>query len=66
VRDAGNLLTRAGLAMPTVDVDTFKLNYPCPTDLIRHLRVSRERSEAARGIIELFMCLVFKHACMLT
>ena len=39
VRDAGNLLTRAGLAMPTVDVDTFKLQYPCPTDIVRHLRV---------------------------
>jgi len=42
VRDAGNLLTRADLAMPTVDVDHFRLNYPCPTELIRHLRVMGE------------------------
>ncbi|KAJ7538995.1 hypothetical protein O6H91_11G072200 [Diphasiastrum complanatum] len=28
VRDAGNLLTRAGLALPTVDVDEYTVNYP--------------------------------------
>ncbi|MEW5300865.1 MAG: hypothetical protein WDW36_003763 [Sanguina aurantia] len=38
VRDAGNLLTRAGLAMPAVDLDTFKLHYPTPLDLVTHLR----------------------------
>ncbi|KAG1675377.1 hypothetical protein FOA52_012296 [Chlamydomonas sp. UWO 241] len=38
VRDAGNLLTRAGLAMPTVDLDTFRLRYECPTEVVRHLR----------------------------
>lgn len=27
VRDAGNLLTRAGLALPTVDLDTFVMHY---------------------------------------
>jgi hypothetical protein len=27
VRDAGNLLTRADLAMPTVDLDTFVMHY---------------------------------------
>lgn len=28
VRDAGNLLTRAGFALPTVDTDTITLYYP--------------------------------------
>jgi NADH dehydrogenase [ubiquinone] 1 alpha subcomplex assembly factor 5 len=42
VRDAGNLLTRADFAMPTVDLDTFKLQYDCPTEVIRHLRASGE------------------------
>ncbi|GAX75078.1 hypothetical protein CEUSTIGMA_g2522.t1 [Chlamydomonas eustigma] len=42
VRDAGNLLTRAGMAMPTVDLDSFKLFYACPTDVIKHLRVMGE------------------------
>mmetsp|Transcript_16005 Transcript_16005/g.28754 ORF Transcript_16005/g.28754 Transcript_16005/m.28754 type:complete len:382 (-) Transcript_16005:525-1670(-) len=38
VRDAGNLLTRAGLAIPAVDVDTFTINYPSPMHVIDHLR----------------------------
>lgn len=38
VRDAGNLLTRAGLAIPTVDVDDIEVYYPDPVALIRHLR----------------------------
>lgn len=28
VRDAGNLLTRAGFALPTVDVDEYTVRYP--------------------------------------
>ena len=42
MRDAGNLLTRANLAMPTVDVDAYRLNYPSVPDLVRHLRVMGE------------------------
>ncbi|KAJ7539001.1 hypothetical protein O6H91_11G072200 [Diphasiastrum complanatum] len=38
VRDAGNLLTRAGLALPTVDVDEYTVNYPSAFELIEHLR----------------------------
>ncbi|BBN07876.1 NADH dehydrogenase [ubiquinone] 1 alpha subcomplex assembly factor 5 [Marchantia polymorpha subsp. ruderalis] len=38
VRDAGNLLQRAGLALPTVDVDEYTVRYPCALDLIEHLR----------------------------
>eukprot|EP00798_Chlamydomonas_sp_ICE-L_P025868 gene25868-11538_t len=40
VRDAGNLLTRAGLTLPTVDIDDFCLNYPSVPHLIRHLRAA--------------------------
>lgn len=39
VRDAGNLLTRAGLALPTVDVDTLQLSYADPMEAVAHLRV---------------------------
>ena len=39
VRDAGNLLTRAGLALPTVDVDDIHVHYPDDVlGLIEHLR----------------------------
>lgn len=31
VRDAGNLLTRAGFALPTVDVDEITVRYPSGT-----------------------------------
>jgi hypothetical protein len=47
VRDAGNLLTRADLALPTVDVDTFVLNYPSPGHLMTHLRAMGEGSALA-------------------
>jgi hypothetical protein len=33
VRDAGNLLTRAGFALPTVDVDNFELQYASPLEV---------------------------------
>ena len=36
VRDAGNLLTRAGLAIPTVDVDEIAVNYSDVLGLISH------------------------------
>ncbi|XP_059077468.1 putative methyltransferase At1g22800, mitochondrial isoform X1 [Cryptomeria japonica] len=38
VRDAGNLLTRAGFALPTVDVDEFTIRYASALELIEHLR----------------------------
>jgi NADH dehydrogenase [ubiquinone] 1 alpha subcomplex assembly factor 5 len=38
VRDAGNLLTRAGLAIPTVDVDEISVMYRDPVQLVTHLR----------------------------
>eukprot|EP00850_Spirogloea_muscicola_P022731 SM000309S11866 [mRNA] locus=s309:26796:30755:+ [translate_table: standard] len=42
VRDAGNLLTRAGLALPTVDVDQFTVRYPSVIELVEHLRAMGE------------------------
>ncbi|GAB4823888.1 hypothetical protein N2152v2_010934 [Parachlorella kessleri] len=42
VRDAGNLLTRAGLAIPTVDVDDIQVQYRDPVQLISHLRYMAE------------------------
>eukprot|EP00877_Chromochloris_zofingiensis_P004341 jgi/Chrzof1/13908/Cz08g17020.t1 len=44
VRDAGNLLTRAGFALPTVDVDTFSMRYDTAAQLVQHLRVMGESS----------------------
>ncbi|EOY17054.1 S-adenosyl-L-methionine-dependent methyltransferases superfamily protein [Theobroma cacao] len=38
VRDAGNLLTRAGFALPGVDVDEYVVRYKSALDLIEHLR----------------------------
>ncbi|CAN6543007.1 unnamed protein product [Malus baccata var. baccata] len=42
VRDAGNLLTRAGFTLPGVDVDEFVVRYPSALDLIEHLRAMGE------------------------
>lgn len=42
VRDAGNLLTRAGLAIPAVDVDEIIMRYTDPARLVAHVRVSFE------------------------
>ncbi|GBF91973.1 methyltransferase [Raphidocelis subcapitata] len=58
VRDAGNLLTRASLALPTVDVDNFSINYATPFDLVAHLRsmgegaalAARRRGALTRGL----------------
>ena len=44
VRDAGNLLGRAGLRRPAVDVDTLTLNYKTPMDLVEHLRMMGEQN----------------------
>ena len=38
VRDCGNLLTRAGMKLPAVDVDTITVNYPSAAKLVDHLR----------------------------
>ncbi|XP_031277628.1 putative methyltransferase At1g22800, mitochondrial [Pistacia vera] len=38
VRDAGNLLTRAGFALPGVDVEEYVVKYKSSLDLIEHLR----------------------------
>lgn len=44
MRDAGNLLTRAGFALPTVDVDTFEMRYGSPAEVVQHLRLMAESS----------------------
>lgn len=38
VRDAGNLLTRAGFSLPGVDVDQYTVRYDSALELIEHLR----------------------------
>ncbi|KAM0940746.1 putative malonyl-[acyl-carrier protein] O-methyltransferase [Dioscorea sansibarensis] len=38
VRDAGNLLTRAGFTLPGVDVDQYTVRYSSALELIEHLR----------------------------
>ncbi|XP_018674404.2 putative methyltransferase At1g22800, mitochondrial [Musa acuminata AAA Group] len=38
VRDAGNLLTRAGFTLPGVDVDEYTVKYDSALELIEHLR----------------------------
>ncbi|KAH0868592.1 hypothetical protein HID58_075614, partial [Brassica napus] len=42
VRDAGNLLTRAGFSLPGVDVDDYVVKYKSALDLIDHLRAMGE------------------------
>ncbi|KAL0917676.1 hypothetical protein M5K25_012755 [Dendrobium thyrsiflorum] len=42
VRDAGNLLTRAGFALPGVDVDEYTVRYDNALELIEHLRTMGE------------------------
>lgn len=46
VRDCGNLLTRAGMKLPAVDVDTLTVQYPSPTKLVEHLRSMAETNAA--------------------
>ncbi|KAK7271391.1 hypothetical protein RJT34_27247 [Clitoria ternatea] len=42
VRDAGNLLTRAGFTLPGVDVDEYVVKYGSALELIEHLRAMGE------------------------
>ncbi|KAL6961935.1 hypothetical protein U1Q18_036894 [Sarracenia purpurea var. burkii] len=42
VRDAGNLLTRAGFTLPGVDVDEHTVRYKSALELIEHLRAMGE------------------------
>ncbi|WJX30391.1 hypothetical protein P8452_18937 [Trifolium repens] len=42
VRDAGNLLTRAGFNLPGVDVDEYTVKYESALELIEHLRAMGE------------------------
>lgn len=42
VRDAGNLLTRAGFTLPGVDVDEYVVKYNSVLELIEHLRAMGE------------------------
>ncbi|KAI3438448.1 hypothetical protein D9Q98_000878 [Chlorella vulgaris] len=44
VRDAGNLLMRAGLAIPAVDVDDIQVHYADVVQLVQHLRSMGESS----------------------
>lgn len=38
IADAGNLISNAGFGIPTVDTDTFTIEYPSPYSLYRHLQ----------------------------
>ncbi|KAK3136332.1 hypothetical protein QOZ80_5BG0431900 [Eleusine coracana subsp. coracana] len=42
VRDAGNLLTRAGFTLPGVDVDHYAVKYNNALELVEHLRTMGE------------------------
>ncbi|XP_062203277.1 putative methyltransferase At1g22800, mitochondrial [Phragmites australis] len=42
VRDAGNLLTRAGFTIPGVDVDQYTVKYNSALELVEHLRALGE------------------------
>ncbi|GMH03135.1 hypothetical protein Nepgr_004974 [Nepenthes gracilis] len=44
VRDAGNLLTRAGFTLPGVDVDQYTVKYENALQLIEHLRSMGENN----------------------
>lgn len=48
VRDAGTLLSNAGLALASVDVDEFTVNYPDADALVGHLRVMGEQNVDVR------------------
>ncbi|EFC42282.1 predicted protein [Naegleria gruberi] len=38
IEDAGNVLTRAGFKLPTIDAETIKVYYPDPFTLMHHLQ----------------------------
>ena len=48
VRDAGNLLGRAGLSLPVVDVDSLAVNYPDAFAAVDHLRRMGEQNANVR------------------
>jgi len=48
VRDAGNLLGRAGLSLPVVDTDTLTVNYPDAFAAADHLRRMGEQNANTR------------------
>ncbi|MGF1475036.1 MAG: methyltransferase domain-containing protein [Geminicoccaceae bacterium] len=48
IRDLGQLLQRAGLALPVVDLERLEVSYPGPLDLMGELRLMGE----ANGLIE--------------
>ncbi len=53
VRDAGNLLSRAGFALPTADADLITVRYPHPLKLMNDLRAMGESNGVrarARGL----------------
>ncbi len=60
VRDVGNLLQRAGFALPTVDTETVVVSYPDPLAVMAELRsmgetnanVERRRSFSRRRLFE--------------
>lgn len=47
VRDAGNLLTRAGFALPVADADDIRVSYPDPMKLMADLRGMGEANAVA-------------------
>ncbi len=52
VRDAGNLLVRAGFALPVADIETITVSYPDPLAVVRDLRGAGEANavlERRRG-----------------
>lgn len=52
VRDAGNLLVRAGFALPVADLETITVSYPDPVAVVRDLRGAGEANavlERRRG-----------------
>lgn len=50
VRDAGNLLTGAGFALPTVDVDKYIMRYPSAMELVDHLRSMGEGNAVSQRV----------------
>eukprot|EP00250_Pteridium_aquilinum_P014985 c22314_g1_i2 orf=290-1309(-) len=50
VQDAGNLLTGAGFALPTVDTDKYILRYPSALELIEHLRSMGENNAVSQRV----------------
>lgn len=47
VRDGGDLLSRAGFAMPVADVETIRVSFPGALDLMRDLRAMGESNAVA-------------------